>query len=132
MPNVAVICGVLLILIGLGGFGLAVATLPPGSGVGRVVTALIPGIFGLILTLLGFLAKSKENLRKHLMHAAVLVALIAFLATVSSFLKLPSLLDGSAERPLAIVSQFLTSVISLVFITLSVKSFIDARRTSES
>jgi fluoride ion exporter CrcB/FEX len=131
MPKVAIICGVLLILVGLGGFGYAVATLAPGVSAGRVVTALIPAVFGLILAVLGFLAKSKENLRKHLMHAAVLIGLIGFLATVSAFPKLPTLFDGTAERPAAVVSQFLTSVICLIFVILSIKSFIDARRGRE-
>jgi len=129
MPSTAITFGILLILIGLGGFGYAVATLKPGMTIGQVWTALIPAILGVILTLLGFLSKSKENLRKHLMHGAVLVGLLGFLATVSSVLKLPALFDGTAERPLAVVSQFLTAIVCLVFVVLCVKSFIDARRS---
>jgi fluoride ion exporter CrcB/FEX len=129
MPSTAITCGILLILIGLGGFGFAATTLPPGTPVTKVITALIPAILGLILAVLGFFAKSKENLRKHLMHAAVMVGLLGFLATVSSFLKLPALFDGTAERPLAVISQLLTAIICLVFVILCVKSFIDARRS---
>jgi len=62
------------------------------------------------------------------MHGAVLVGLLGFLATVSSVLKLPALFNGTAERPLAVVSQFITMILCLVFVILCVKSFIDARR----
>ncbi len=85
--------------------------------------------FGFIAGDSGLAGKSKENLRKHLMHGAVLVGLLGFLATVSSLLKLPALFNGTAERPLAVVSQFLTAIICLVFVILCVKSFIDARRS---
>lgn len=130
MPSTAILFGILLILVGLGGFGYAAATLPPDTPVTKVMTALIPAVLGLILAILGFFAKQKENLRKHLMHGAVLVGLIGFLATVSSVFKLPALFNGTAERPIAVVSQFLTAVICLIFVALSVKSFIDARRNN--
>ena len=129
MPSTAIICGVLLILLGFGGFGYAVSTLPAGEPVTKVLTALIPAVLGLILAGLGFLAKSKENLRKHVMHAAVLVGLIGFVATVSSVFKLSALFAGTAERPLAVFAQFVTALICLVFVALCVKSFIDARRS---
>ncbi len=129
MPSTAITFGILLILLGLGGFGYAVATLPPDGSVTKVMTALIPSVLGLILALLGFLAKSKENLRKHLMHGAVLVGLLGFLATVSSVMKLSALFNGTADRPLAVVSQFITAILCLVFVLLCVKSFIDARRS---
>ena len=123
MASVSIICGVLLILIGLGGYVYGVMD-------GRAsVTALIPALLGLILALLGFVAQAKENLRKHIMHGAVLVGLLGFLATASSVLKLPALFDGTAERPAAIVAQFLTALVCLVFVILCVKSFIDARRS---
>jgi peptidoglycan/LPS O-acetylase OafA/YrhL len=123
MPSISIICGVLLILVGLIGYGY-------GMMDGRAsVTALIPAFLGLILAVLGFAAKSREDLRKHIMHAAVLVGLLGFLATVSSVLKLPALFDGTAERPAAVVAQFATALICLVFVILCVKSFIDARRT---
>lgn len=129
MPSTAIACGVLLILVGLAGFGYAFSTLPPGEPVGKVVTALIPAVLGAILAGLGLLARAKEGLRKHVMHGAVLVGLIGFAATVSSVAKLGALFAGTAERPLAVVSQFATAIICLAFVALSVKSFIDARRS---
>lgn len=129
MPSTAIACGAILILLGLGGFGYAASTLPAGEPLTKVLTALIPAVLGLILAGLGLLAKSKENLRKHVMHAAVLVGLLGFVATISSVAKLGSLFAGTAERPLAVVSQFVTAIVCLAFVVLSVKSFIDARRS---
>lgn len=129
MPSTAIFCGVLLIIVGLGGFGYAYSSLPPGEPVGRVFTALIPAVLGLILAALGLAGKSNEKLRKHVMHVAVVIGLIGFIATVSGIFKIPSLFDGTAARPLAVVSQSITAVVCLVFVVLSVKSFIDARRS---
>lgn len=122
MPSVSITCGILLILIGIIGYVYGM------SGGGASPTALIPAVFGVLLAILGFLAKSKENLRKHIMHGAVLVGLLGFLGTASSFLKIPALLNGTAERPAAVVAQFATAVICLIFVILCVKSFIDARK----
>src|SRR5215218_1451851 len=99
MPSTSVWFGRILILLGIIGYGYGMTTPNPS------ITALIPAVFGVILMALGHIAQSKENLRKHLMHGAVLVGLIGFLATVSSFLKLPALFAGTAERPAAVISQ---------------------------
>ena len=125
MPSTSIISGVLLILLGIIGYVL-------GMNDGNASpTALIPALFGILLVIFGFLAKSKENLRKHLMHAAVLVGLLGFLATASSILKIPALLSGTAERPMAVASQFAMALICLVFVIMCVNSFIAARRSRE-
>lgn len=122
MPSTAIISGILLIFIGVAGYFY-------GAMNGNAsVTALIPAFLGIILAGLGFASRAKENLRKHLMHAAVVVALLGVLGTAGSFLKIPALLDGTAERPAAVIAQFLTALICLVFMILAVKSFIDARK----
>ena len=122
MPSTSIFFGFLLILLGVFGYGYGMLN---GNA---SPTALIPAIFGVLLIVFGALARSRENLRRHLMHAAVVVGLLGFLATVSSFFKIPALLDGTAERPAAVITQALMAVICLVFVTLCVKSFIDARK----
>lgn len=122
MPSTAIACGVLLILIGIAGYAYGM------TGGNASLTALIPALFGIVLAVLGFAARAKENLRKHLMHAAAALGLLGFLATATSFLKIPALFDGTAERPAAVVSQLVMSVVCLVFVILCVKSFVDARR----
>lgn len=122
MPSTSIFFGFLLILLGVFGYGYGMLN---GNA---SPTALIPAIFGVLLIVFGALARSRENLRRHLMHAAVVVGLLGFLATVSSFFKIPALLAGTAERPAAVITQALMAVICLVFVILCVKSFIDARK----
>jgi fluoride ion exporter CrcB/FEX len=124
MPSTAIASGVFLILIGIVGY--AYGLMKDGNA---SLTALFPALFGLLLIIFGFLAKSKENLRKHLMHGAVLVGLLGFFGTVSSVVRLPALFAGTAERPAAVIAQFATALVCLVFVILCVKSFVDARRT---
>jgi hypothetical protein len=94
-------------------------------------TALIPCIFGLLFLVFGLLAR-KDNLRKHVMHAAVLIALLAFLGTARSLPHLPELFNGTAEKPAAIITQAINATLSLAFIFLAVRSFIRARRARSS
>jgi hypothetical protein len=94
-------------------------------------TALIPCVFGVLFLIFGLLAR-KDNLRKHVMHAAVLIALLAFLGTARSLSHLPELFNGTAEKPAAIITQSLNAGLSLLFIILAVRSFIQARRARSS
>lgn len=118
MPSTAIISGILLILIGIAGYGFSIID---GN---TSLTALIPSIFGLLLALLGFVAKAKENLRKHLMHAAVLIGLLGFL--IPTFRILSKLSDIKVS--LAVLSQAAMAIVCLFFVILSVQSFINARR----
>jgi drug/metabolite transporter (DMT)-like permease len=119
MPSTSIACGALLILIGIIGY---VYGLTNNSA---SVTALIPAFFGIVLVILGFLAKSKENLRKHLMHGAVLIGLLGFILPVGRLLSKISSITHSA----AVFSQIAMALVCLVFVILCVKSFIDARRS---
>lgn len=110
------------LLLGISGFVLTGSTHK---------TALIPCIFGLLFLVFGLLAR-KDNLRKHVMHAAVLIALLAFLGTVRSLPHLPELFNGTAEKPAAIITQAINATLSLAFIFLAVRSFIRARRARSS
>lgn len=108
-----------MILLGIIGYGYGVYS---GSA---SFTALIPAVFGLILMVLGHIAASNEGLRKHIMHAAVIVGLLGFLmpawrilSTISNF-----------TLSFAAVMLILMAVLCGAFVALAVKSFIDARRS---
>ena len=122
MPAISIIIGVMLILIGVGGYGY-------GASTGHASpTALIPSAIGLIIAILGGVA-TKESLRKHAMHAVMLIALLGFLGTVMGIPKAISLLQGAQiERPAAAVAQTLTAILCLILLIFGIKSFIDARR----
>jgi hypothetical protein len=115
MTTTTRLVGFVLIAIGLIGY---VAT---GAA---SLTALIPAMIGAVLLLLALVARSPEA-RKHAMHAAVALALVAALGTLPRLL--PALMAGEFSRP-AVISQAAMVLVLLVYVALGVKSFIDARR----
>ena len=127
MAPVTVGLGIVLIVLGVGGYGLAAAG-ALGSGTASP-TALIPAAFGLVFLVLGFLAR-RDALRKHVMHAAAALGLIGFL--IPGFMvawKLPTLWSGrTVERPAATLSQAVMALLCAIFVGLCVRSFISARR----
>jgi hypothetical protein len=119
VANTTILIGAVLIALGLVGWF--------GSG-GASVTALIPAFFGVVLLLLGVVAR-KEQYRKHAMHAAVIVGLLGFLGSARGLVQLPALIAGAeVARPAAVIAQSIMAVLTGIFVALCVKSFIDARR----
>ena len=118
MPSITLALGAVLIILGLAGYFLT-------GGVS--LTALIPAAFGLVIAAAGLLARD-ERKRKHAMHAAVAVALLGFLGSVRGLLQIGALFAGTAARPAAVVSQSLMAVLTLGYIAIAVRSFIQARR----
>ena len=118
MPRITIIFSLIYIALGLGGYFLTGAVHK---------TALIPAVIGVVLLVLGLLG-SKEKLRMHVMHAALLIGLLALLGTARSLLKLPAAFDGTAARPEAVFAQAATAVLSVVYLAVGVRSFIAARR----
>jgi len=122
MPTTSITSGVLLILVGIAGYAFS---LIDGN---KSWTALIPAAFGVLLVALGAAARSNEGLRKHLMHAAVLIGLVGFLIPawrlVSRF--------NDLTVSLAVLSQAAMALICLFFGILCVQSFITARRNREN
>ena len=122
VPTITLRFAAAYILLGLAAFFLTGATHK---------TALIPTYIGAVLLFLGLLGR-KENLRKHVMHAAMVIALLALFGTIRSFAKLPAALAGTAERPAAIYAQAITATLSLTYLALGIRSFIQARRSRSS
>ena len=122
MPSTAITCGTLLVLIGILGYVNGVMTIHPS------MTALIPAAVGIVLLLLGIFARMREGLRKHLMHAAAVVALLGFLSSAG---RLVSKL-GELTYNAAVVSQVSMALVCLLFVILAVKSFMDARGRNET
>jgi hypothetical protein len=117
MASVTIALGAVLVVLGLAGYFLT----------GRVsLTALIPAYFGVVLSLLGMLAL-REGMRKHAMHVAVFVALLGLLGSFRGVLNIGSLLDGTAARPAAVVSQTVMAALTLGYIVMAVRSFVAAR-----
>lgn len=122
MPSISIICGILLILIGIAGYLIGV-TNDKAS-----ITALIPAFIGLILAVCGMLGMKYEGSLKHLMHAAIVVALLGFIATAGRLVSKMSELSASP----AVLSQAATAIVCLAFVILAVRSFAAARRERNS
>jgi len=121
MPRIIFTFAVIFVLLGIGSYVITGA---------QSWTALIPAIFGVLLAIAG--AVSLKSL-KHGGHIAALVGLLGFLGTAPKLLKLPALLSGEpVERAAAVGVQATFAIISLIFVALCVKSFIDARRARTS
>jgi len=112
------VSGIMLVLIGVIGYvyGLIVNN--------ASFTALIPASFGLVLFILGFAASRNEDLRKHLMHVAVIIGLLGF---IIPFVRLVSKM-GELSFSAAFLSQVAMAAVCLAFVVSSIRSFIAARR----
>jgi uncharacterized membrane protein len=117
MASTTIVFGVLLTLLGVVGYALTRTSM----------TALIPSLFGLLLLILGFLARS-ESIRKHAMHAAATVALVGCVGALIPLLRA----SGGIRPTIAVFSQVAMVVLTAAFIALCVRSFIAARRARGS
>ena len=118
MPNTAISIGRLLVALGIAGYGYGMYNGNPS------LTAFIPAAFGIVLMICGHLSTAKESWRKHLMHLAVIFALLGFILPVGRLVSKFSDLTLSA----AVVSQLFMAVLCLVFVVLGVRSFAAARQ----
>lgn len=115
MPKTTINFGILLTVIGIASGAYAYGFSENGS-----VTAFIPAFIGLLMIAIGTLA-NKENLRKHLMHVAVVLALLGALGSLSRAFQA----DGLG---VATGIQWLTGLVCLAYVVLGIKSFMAARR----
>ena len=123
MPGITIVYGILMILLGLGGY-FGSAALKTGAPVS--ITALIPAAFGIIAVMLGLLAY-RVGARKHAMHLAAMLGLLGILAPGYKLIK--ALIGGTFDmgKP-ATVALLLMLVFSVTFLLLCVRSFVLARR----
>lgn len=113
MTNVTRTVGVVLVAVGV----IAYVATDAVS-----VTALAPAFVGLPILILGLLA-ARENVHRHMIHAALVVALLGALASLPMALKLLTGRAGSAE-----VTSMVTALVCAVYVALGIRSFTAARR----
>ena len=118
MPATTIALGVALIILGVAGYGLSGAA---------SLTALIPAAFGLLFVLTGLLARDDRR-RMHAMHAAVVLALLGFLGSVRGLLRIGDVFHATSVRPAAIIAQSIMAVLTLGYIVIAVRSFVQARK----
>ncbi len=122
MAKLTIVFGILLILLGITGFVATGSSHP---------TALIPCAFGLLLALLGALARTEDAKKRMLwMHIAVTIGLLGFLFTIPGLIDVIRMAQGiTVKRPVAAEEQSVMWLICGVFVALCVRSFIAARRS---
>ncbi len=125
MPKITIGFGLLLC-----GLSAAVLLLKQEFQLG---TWLIPSVVGLPLIVLGLLADLNAASRKHLMHAAVTLALLGGLvALVQGIRQIVQLMvSGKEILPLAAGMIWAMTVLCFAFVGLCVRSFIAARKARE-
>lgn len=118
MVNLTIGVGVLLAVLGIGGYVLTDMVSP---------TALIPAAFGIVLVMVGFYARAAGQ-RRTAMHLAMGVALAGILGSIGGLLPAIQWLSGSPiERPAASLSRSLMAVTLIVYLVMGIRSFIAAR-----
>ena len=122
MPLLTVICGGLLIVVGIVGY---VGQDPDAGKVS--ITALIPAFVGGLLVVLGILAFSPSK-RKHAMHFAAMVGLVGFLGGFMPLYRQWKNTGGVDVTKPSAISGILMILICAVFVWMCVNSFIRARR----
>ncbi len=119
MSTITLLFGALLNIVGLVGYF--------GTGAAHP-TALIPCALGLLLILCGLLAR-QEKLHMHVMHAAVLIALLGFGGTVTAFTKFSQvILHGTEGNGSALIAKMATALLCGLFVARCIQSFVQARR----
>lgn len=124
MVKTSFIFSALFILIGL------VAWIATGM---EQVTALIPAFFGILVFILALVSNLKENLRRHLMHAAMALVLLGLLGSMGGLLRLIGFVFTGAElaRPAAVYAQSAFALASIGYLYTGIRSFIEARKNRE-
>ncbi|WP_166350570.1 hypothetical protein [Phytoactinopolyspora limicola] len=91
-------------------------------------TALIPSVVGVLILVCGWLA-ANESRRRHAFHAAMVIALLGALGSLMNVAQIGDLIDGTADRPAAIVVSLIMFVVLVAYLVIGIRSFINARRT---
>ena len=119
MANISIVFGALLVALGVGGF------VASGQMHGHYApTALIPAYLGVLIAVMGGVAQNPK-LRMHAMHIAVLFGLLGFLMATWRLIKALSSGEGTSLGRFTLGGM---AVLTLIYVILCVRSFINARR----
>lgn len=110
--------GAILVLLGVGAY--------VGSGAASV-TALIPAFVGLLLLVCAAIGR-RPRWHPHAMHAALAIALLGALGSLTQVAKLGEVVAGTAQRPSAVIVSTVMFLLLVAFVVLGVRSFVVARR----
>lgn len=90
-------------------------------------TALIPSIVGVLLLIAGLIARD-DSLRKHAIHGALAVALLALLGSLRNVIQIGDVFAGEHDAPVAPVASTIMFVVLLGYLIVGIRSFLAVRR----
>jgi len=119
MAKLSLTVGVILVVIGVGGY---VASSYASA------TALIPAAIGVLIGLLGLMARN-DQWRRHAMHAAMGIALVGIFGTFAGLVTVLAAIAGNTlgAAGLAPMSKALTATVLIGYLAMGVRSFVHAR-----
>ena len=117
IPRIAIYEGAILVLWGIAAYII--------SGQSSI-TAMIPSFMGAPLMILGILSEKIPDMRHHLMHASMVLALLMVLGGARIFA------DFSDMSNLAISSQIILILVGVTFMVCGIMSFRAARLAREA
>jgi hypothetical protein len=123
MPQLALLIGGLLTVLGVGGYLLGFST----GGDDASWTALIPALAGVPILICGWIAARSAHSRKHALHAALAIALLGFVASLGG-LFMRVLNPDVPSSWLAKTSVIGMLLLCLWLVVAGFSSFIRARR----
>tara|TARA_B100000965_G_scaffold367042_1_gene352735 strand:- start:4955 stop:5353 length:399 start_codon:yes stop_codon:yes gene_type:complete len=118
VPDLAKIIGSILVI-----FGIATYIISDQSS----FTALIPSFMGAPLSVLGILSERMPDMRHHLMHASMVLALFMVIMPISMVAMM-----GIPDSSLTLASLMALLVMGSIFMVAGIKSFRHARILRES
>ena len=122
MAKLSLTVGVILVVIGVGGY---VASSYASA------TALIPAAIGVLIGLLGLMARN-DQWRRHAMHAAMGIALVGILGSMGGVFSLAGALASGSAPGLAALSRASMAIVLTLYLTMGVRSFVAARRARDA
>jgi hypothetical protein len=132
MPRLAIIFGLLLSALSavaylqpelLGSVPVPKEGEPPPSR----ITALIPALFGVALILCGFIGSASPDMRKHAMHVAAVVSLLGIVGALFRPISLAAKGQELNFAAAPLRATIIMAILSLIFLILCVRSFVQAR-----
>ncbi len=121
MPAFTILFGVALMAVGIGTYA---------ASEDKPSALLLPIIFGLVALGLGVGSVVKQDLRKHLMHAAVLLATLGVLIPVIQLvMHVVAMWQEERDRSLTLLAVLVTVAFSGAYVFAAVQSFRAARRS---
>ncbi|MDN5746472.1 MAG: hypothetical protein L0H31_15325 [Nocardioidaceae bacterium] len=120
MPRITIGLGIVLVAVGV------IAYIATGFA---SWTALIPAILGAVILACGLIGMKNQ---KAGIHIALVVAILGILGTGMNVLQIGALVAGEAERPAAVITSIITFVLLIVYVILGIRSFITARRWTDT